>query len=127
MAVNFNKFTIKAQDAIQAATEIASSYGNQQIEPEHLFAALLQSGESVVVSILKKIGTNVDTLKIKTNELIEKIPKVSGTAGGQQYMSQALSKILEDSFKAAGSLKDEYVSVEHILLAMTESSDAVGK
>jgi ATP-dependent Clp protease ATP-binding subunit ClpB len=127
MAINFNKFTIKAQEGLQAAGEIASSYGNQQIEPEHLFAALIQSGESVVVSILKKIGTNVDTLKIKANELIEKIPKVSSTAGGQQYMSQALSKILEDSFKAAGGLKDEYVSVEHILLAMTDSSDAVGK
>src|SRR6266542_1949480 len=124
MAINLNKLTIKAQEALQAAGEIASGYANQQIEPEHLFTALIQSGESVVVSILKKIGANVDTLRIKANELIEKLPKISGMIG-QQFMSQNLSRLLEDSFKIAGTMKDEYVSVEHILLAMTDSSDAV--
>jgi ATP-dependent Clp protease ATP-binding subunit ClpB len=126
MPINFNKFTIKSQEALQAAQEIASSYGNQQIEPEHLFASLIQSGEGVAASILGKIGVNLDFIKIKANELIEKLPKVSG-AIGQQYMSQNLSKVLEDSFKIAGSMKDEYVSIEHILIALADSSDAVGK
>ena len=76
MAFNINKLTIKAQEALQSASEIASSYSNQQIEPEHLFAALIQSNESTIVSILKKIGIDTDTLKIKTAGLIEKLPDV---------------------------------------------------
>src|ERR1051325_2883212 len=114
MAVNFNKFTIKAQEAIQQATEIASNYGNQQIEPEHLFAALIEKNEGVTISILKKIDVNTDFLKIKTNEFIEKLPKVS--TSGQQFVSQDLNRILEESTKTASQLKDEYISVEHILI-----------
>jgi len=126
MPINFNKLTIKSQEALQGAQEIASAYGNQQVEPEHLFAALVQNAEGVTSSILSKIGVNLNILKIKANELIEKLPKVSG-AIGQQYISQNLAKVLEDSFKIAASMKDEYVSVEHILLAMSDSADAVGK
>jgi ATP-dependent Clp protease ATP-binding subunit ClpB len=126
MAINFNKFTIKAQEAIQASTEIASNYGNQQIEPEHLFAALIESNEGVAVSLIRKIGVDPDFLKVKLSGLIDSLPKVS-TAAGNQFMSQNLSKILEDSFKIAGQLRDEFVSVEHILIAVTESNGHLGK
>ena len=127
MPINFNKFTIKAQEALQAAGEIASSYGNQQIETEHMFAALVQSNESIVVSLIKKIGIDSNTLKVKTSSFIDKLPKVSTSASTNQYLSQNLSKILDESSKIAGQLKDEYVSVEHIFIAISESDGVIGR
>lgn len=127
MAINYNKLTIKAQEALQQASEIASSYGNQQIEPVHLFAALIQSNESVATLLIKKIGVDTDYLKIKTGGLIDKLPKVSAAGGSNQFMSQDLSRILDESIKAAGQLRDEFVSVEHILIAITESGGELGK
>ncbi|MGA2668583.1 MAG: Clp protease N-terminal domain-containing protein [Ignavibacteria bacterium] len=127
MPVNFNKFTIKAQEAIQAASEIASSYGNQQIEPEHLFAALIQEKDSVAVSLISKIGIDADTLRIKISALIDKLPKISNATGTNQFISQNLSKVFDESVKASGQLKDEYVSVEHILIALTHSDGELGK
>jgi ATP-dependent Clp protease ATP-binding subunit ClpB len=115
-----NKLTYKSQEAVQQAQEIASNYGNQAIEPVHIFAAMLQDGEGITASVLKKLGANGNLLKIKTNELIEKLPKVSGAGFGNQYLSQASGAVLEKSLKEAQSLKDEYVSLEHLLLAMTE-------
>jgi ATP-dependent Clp protease ATP-binding subunit ClpB len=115
-----NKLTYKSQEAVQQAQEIASNYGNQAIEPVHIFAAMLQDGEGITASVLKKLGANGNFLKIKTNELIEKLPKVSGAGLGNQYLSQASGAVLEKSLKEAQSLKDEYVSLEHLLLAMTE-------
>lgn len=126
LAINFNKFTIKAQDAMQTATDIASNYGNQQIEPVHLFAALIETNDSTVVSIIRKIGAETDLLKIKTGALIEKLPKVSSVATNQ-YLSQDLSRILDESFKSASHVKDEYVGVEHILIAISESNTEIGK
>ena len=76
--MNFNKFTIKSQEAVQNAQEIASSYGNQSIEPEHLLAALVQDAQGVVIPVLQKLGANVNYIKIKVNELIERLPKVQG-------------------------------------------------
>ena len=125
MAINFNKFTIKAQEAMQAAAEIATSYGNQQIEPEHLLAAIIQDNESVAVSLIQKIGIDPNFLRIKVSGLIDKLPKVSTGASANQYMSQNLAGVLEDGFKTASQLKDEYVSIEHILMALADSnSDA---
>ncbi|HMS65949.1 MAG TPA: Clp protease N-terminal domain-containing protein, partial [Ignavibacteria bacterium] len=120
MAINFNKLTIKSQEALQNAQEIASSYSNQQIEPEHLFAALIQDKEGIIISTLQKLGANADHMKIKVGELLEKLPKVSGAASGQSY-SQETTSVLENAFKEAAALKDEYVSTEHILLALTEA------
>jgi ATP-dependent Clp protease ATP-binding subunit ClpB len=123
---NFNKFTIKAQEAVQASTEIASNYGNQQIEPEHLFAAFIENNESIAVSLIRKIGIDTDFLKVKTSALIDKLPKVT-SASGSQFFSQNLSRVLDESSKIAEQLKDEYVSVEHILIAITESGGQLGK
>lgn len=126
MAINFNKYTLKAQEAVQESTEIASNYGNQQIEPEHLFAALIENNESIAVSLIKRIGIDTDFLKVKVSGLIDKLPKVS-SAAGNQYFSQNINRVLEGSSKIAEQLKDEYVSVEHMLIAITESDGQLGK
>ena len=122
--MNFNKLTVKSQEAMQDAQEIAQSYGNQVIEPIHLLAALIQGSESLVVNILQKLGININYIKIKTNELIEKLPKVAGAGIGNQYLSRDTGKILENALKEAENLKDEYVSTEHLLLALSEDKDS---
>jgi len=121
--MNLNKFTVKSQEALQNAQEIASSYGNQQIEPEHLLAALVQDPEGTVLPILQKVGANVKFLKIKMNELLDRLPKVSGANVANQTLSPSLGRILEAATKQAQDLKDEYVSTEHLLLALVGAHD----
>jgi ATP-dependent Clp protease ATP-binding subunit ClpB len=125
--MNFQKFTIKSQEAVQTAQEIAANYNNQAIEPEHLLAALVQDSEGVVVPILQKVGANVGYIKIKINEALEKLPKISGTSVGNNYMGQSLAQLFDASLKEATSLKDEYVSTEHLLLALVSSKSTAGK
>ncbi len=122
--MNFNKFTVKSQEAVQSAQEIAQNYGNQVIEPIHLLAALIQGSESLVANILQKIGANLNYIKIKTNELIENLPKVGGAGIGNVYLSRDTGKIFETSQKEAEKLKDEYISTEHLLLALCEDKDS---
>lgn len=121
--MNLNKFTIKSQEALQNAQEIASSYGNQLIEPEHLLAALVQDSNGTVIPILQKIGTNVNYIKIKLNELIDQLPKVSGAGLGKQSLSQNLGFVFDQAQKQARNLRDEFVSTEHLLLALVETKD----
>ena len=125
--MNFQKFTIKSQEAVQNAQELAASYNNQAIEPEHLLAALVQDSDGVVVPILQKVGANVGYIKIKINEALGKLPKVSGTASGNQFMGQSLAQLFDEALKEATSLKDEYVSTEHLLLALISSKSTAGK
>jgi len=120
MAFNFNKLTLKAQEAIQSAQEIAANNSNQVIEPEHLLAGLLQDKEGLVRNILLKLGTNVGYIESKLYEIINRLPKVSGAITGNQSISRELSEVLENAFKEANVMKDEYVSVEHFLIALTE-------
>lgn len=116
--MNFNKFTIKSQEAVQNAQEIASSYSHQAIEPEHLLAALIQDSGGIVVPILQKVGANVNFIKIKINEALERLPKVQGAGLGNQHLSPALLQLFEAAQKEAEQLKDEYISTEHLLLGM---------
>jgi ATP-dependent Clp protease ATP-binding subunit ClpB len=118
--MNFNKFTIKSQETVQHAQEIATSYGNQSLEPEHLLAALVQDAQGIVTPILQKLGANVNYIKIKINDAIVKLPKVSGA---QQYASASLQKVFEQGKKEAENLKDEYISTEHLLLALMDHKD----
>lgn len=127
MAINYNKFTIKAQEAMQEASEIAANYSNQQIEPEHLLAALIQNNESIAVSLINKIASNTDTIRIKVSGLIEKLPKVSNTTTSNQFLSQNLQKVLDDAVKTAAQLHDEYVSIEHLLLALSDDRSETGR
>jgi len=125
--MNFNKFTIKSQEAVQNAQEIASSYSNQIIEPEHLLAALVQDSEGVVVPLLQKLGANVNYLKIKINEMVEKLPKVQGSGLGNQNISPTLGRLFESAQKEAEQLKDEYISTEHLLLAALKTQSTAAK
>ncbi len=123
--MNFQKFTIKSQEAIQEAQEIAQSYSNQIIEPAHLFAALLQDSTGLVPDMLKKMGANVDNLKIKAFEELENMPKVENAY--DNYLSQDMKAVLDKALKEAQSLKDDYVSVEHLLMALAEHKSSVRK
>lgn len=123
--MNFEKFTLKSQEALQTAKEIASNYNNQSIEPAHLFAALLQDQNGIIPQILQKAGANLSYMKIKVNELLEKMPKVGGAESMNQYLSAGLSKALEIALKEAKSLKDEYISQEHLLLGLLGSGSNI--
>ncbi|HTY57278.1 MAG TPA: Clp protease N-terminal domain-containing protein, partial [Bacteroidota bacterium] len=121
--MNLNKFTTKSQEALQNAQEIASSYGNQLIEPEHMLAALVQDPEGTVVPVLEKLGVNTGRLKIKVNELLGRLPKVSGASIASQSISPALGRVIESAQKQASDLHDEFLSTEHLLLAIVASGD----
>ena len=124
--IRFEKLTVKAQEALQAAQELGSRQGQQQIEPLHLLWALVAQGDGVVPPLLEKLGVSPTALGSEAERLIERLPKVSGA--GQQYLSDASNRVLERAFDEAKSLKDEYVSTEHILLAMAaESKDPAGQ
>jgi ATP-dependent Clp protease ATP-binding subunit ClpB len=125
--MNFQKFTIKSQEAVQNAQEIAASYSNQSIEPEHLLAALVQDADGLVTPILQKVGANVDYIKIKVNEIVERLPKVSGAGVGNQFIGQTLAQLFDAALKEAQSLKDEYVSTEHLLLALVGHRSSAGQ
>jgi ATP-dependent Clp protease ATP-binding subunit ClpB len=115
--VNFDKLTVKAQQAMQAAQEMGGRQGQQQIEPLHLLWALLAQGDGVVPPLLEKLGVSPTTLASEVEKQIARLPKVSGVS--QQYLAPATNKILETAFDEAQRLKDEYVSTEHILLAIS--------
>jgi ATP-dependent Clp protease ATP-binding subunit ClpB len=119
MAIRWDKFTVKAQEAVQRATELASEHGNPELMPVHLLAALLEDREGVVPPILEKIGAGTQAVLNDVYREIERLPKVSGAAA-QSTLSQPLNQLLDRAFKEADSFKDEYVSTEHLLLATTQ-------
>jgi ATP-dependent Clp protease ATP-binding subunit ClpB len=121
--MQLDKFTLKSQEAIQTAHSLAQNNGNQEIQPEHLLKAILEQPEGVVVPVLQKMGINPSVILSETNQLIEQLPKVSGAGAGQTYASRILQNLLDRAFKTASQMQDEYVSQEHLFLAMlTESS-----
>jgi ATP-dependent Clp protease ATP-binding subunit ClpB len=118
--MNFNKLTLKSQEAFQIAQDIALNYNNQALEPIHLFAALIQDSAGIAPDILKNCGANIGSLKIKVNEAISKLPKIAGGTPTQQYLSPALSKVYDFALKESEAMKDDFISVEHLLLAMSK-------
>jgi ATP-dependent Clp protease ATP-binding subunit ClpB len=126
MAFNFNKFTVKAQEIVQAATEIAQNYNNQVIEPEHVLGSLVQESGNIADTVIQKTGGNINRLKIKVNELLQSLPKVSGAGIGSQSMSNDTAKLFDEAAVEARNLKDEYISTEHILLALSASDTKAG-
>lgn len=124
MPFNYNKLTLKSQEALQSAQEIASNYSNQIIEPVHLFAALIQDKEGIVTSIIHKLGANKELLQIRVGEIMENIPKISGSGAGNQSLSRELSEVFESAFKEASHMKDEYVSTEHLLLGLSDAKSS---
>src|SRR5712692_6775389 len=118
MAIRWDKFTVKAQEAVQRASELASEHGNPEIIPVHLLAALIEDKEGIVPPVLEKIGIGPQGVLNDIYAQIEKLPKVSGAAA-QPTMSSQLNQLLDKAFKEAETFKDEYVSTEHLLLAAT--------
>jgi len=119
MAIRWDKFTVKAQEAVQRANEIASEHGNPEMMPVHLLAALLEDKEGIVPPVLEKIGIGPQSVLNEIYQVLEKLPKVSG-ASAQATLSPAANQLLNQAFKEADTFKDEYVSTEHLLLAATE-------
>jgi ATP-dependent Clp protease ATP-binding subunit ClpB len=119
MAFKWEKLTVKSQEALQAAASMAADNGNAEVLPLHLLAALLEDREGVVLPVLEGAGVRVQELLSGVNAAISKLPKVSG--GSTPGMANALTKVLDRASKEAESFKDEYVSTEHLLLALTEA------
>ncbi len=122
MPIRWDKFTLKAQEAVQRANELASEHGNPELVPLHLLAALLEDKEGIVPPVLEKIGIGPQALLSEIYREMEKLPKVSGGAA-QASLSAAANQLLERAFKEADNFKDEYVSTEHILLAITHAKN----
>jgi ATP-dependent Clp protease ATP-binding subunit ClpB len=118
MAIRWDKFTVKAQEAVQRASELASEHGNPELLPVHLLAALVEDKEGIVTPVLEKIGIGPQGVLNDIYAQIEKLPKVSGAAA-QPTMSSQVNQLLDRGFKEADTFKDEYVSTEHLLLATT--------
>jgi ATP-dependent Clp protease ATP-binding subunit ClpB len=121
MATRFDKFTIKAQESLNALQEIAGRFGNQQLEPVHLLLALIEQQEGVVPAILTRLGVLIPTLSKEVEKAIESLPKIGGSS--DHYLSQALKETLDQAFKEAEPFRDEFVSTEHLLLALTQRKD----
>ena len=119
MPIRWDKFTVKAQEAVQRATDLASEHGNPELMPVHLLAALLEDREGIVPPILEKIGIGTQAVLSDLYREIERLPKVSGGGAHQATLSAAANQLLERAFKEADNFKDEYVSTEHLLLAIT--------
>src|SRR5882757_9179043 len=118
MAIKWDRLTVKSQEAVQGAVQHAAENGNPEVLPLHLMAALLEDREGVVIPVLDKIGVPVEQLLNGVNSAIQKLPKVQG--GAQPGLGNATQKVLEQAFKEAENFKDEYVSTEHLLLALAK-------
>src|SRR5215469_15371650 len=127
--MDINRFTEKLQEAIRSAQSKAVRYGHQQIDVEHLLAALLEQEGGLAAGILNKAGVNVETLEQRVEAELDRMPKVSGPGGGpdQIYVTQRLNRLLTEAEDEARKLKDEYISVEHVLLAALNDRGAAGK
>ncbi|RZL18391.1 MAG: type VI secretion system ATPase TssH, partial [Pedobacter sp.] len=122
--MNFNNFTIKAQEAVQKASEIALGNQQQAIEPAHLLKGLLTVDENVISYVLKKLNVNLNTLNQKLDETITKFPKVSGS---NIYLSSSANSALQKAQSFLKEFKDEFVSVEHLLLGILAINDNTSK
>jgi len=121
--MRFDKFTLKGQENLQIAQQLAERFGHQQIEPEHILRALMEQREGVIASILGKIGADQRQVIEELDVALDKIPKVSGAGYGQVYISPRSKAVLDKAFEEAEKMKDEYVSLEHILLAIADEGE----
>ena len=120
MPFKWEKLTVKSQQAVQAAASLAAENGNPEVLPMHLLAALLEDREGVVLPVLEGAGVRVQQLLAGANSAIAKLPKVSGS-NAQPAMAASLQKVLDRASKEADSFKDDFISTEHLLLALTEA------
>lgn len=122
--MNLNNFTIKSQEVIQKAVEIAQGYSHQAVEPAHLLRAILDEGESITGFLLRKLGINPGTFDAVLNRMLDSMPKVSG---GEQYLSNTANRVLQKALEFSKAMGDQFVSVEHILLGIVAAGEQVGQ
>ena len=120
--MRFDKFTIKSQELVHNAQAMASEHHNQQIEPEHFLKAMLSEKKGVAGAMLRKLGVSPNAVVQELSLAIDRLPKVSGT--GEVYLSPRAKAVLDAAFQEATKMKDEYVSIEHILLAITDHKES---
>lgn len=125
--MQFDKFTLKSQKAIQAAQQLAQDNNHQEIQTSHLAKAILTQPEGIVVPVVQKMGIDPSLVLMDLNQLLDKLPKVSGQGVGQSYASRELQQILDNSFAVAKQMQDEFVSQEHLFLAILKSSGETAK
>ena len=118
--MRFDKFTIKSQELIQNAQSMASEHNNQQIEPEHLLLAMLNEPEGIARAMLNKLGVSSDDVSRELTATIDKFPKISGSAVGDAFISPRTKSVLDAAFAEAAKMKDQYVSIEHFFLAISD-------
>ena len=119
MAIKWDRLTVKSQEAVQGAQSLAGENGNPEVMPTHLLHAMLEDRDGVVLPVLEKIHVPIQQLLAAMNGAIDRLPKVQG--GTQPGLGQATQRVLEQAFKEAAAFKDEYVSTEHLLLAMARA------
>ncbi|MEN8124059.1 MAG: ATP-dependent chaperone ClpB [Bacteroidota bacterium] len=122
--MNFNNFTIKSQEAVQQAQQIAQGYGNQQIENAHILKGILEVDENVTPFILNKLGVNIDIFKQTLENILKSFPKVEG---GELMLSKTANTMLLEAGNIAKKMKDEYVSLEHLILAILKSKGSAAQ
>ncbi|MBP7766206.1 MAG: ATP-dependent chaperone ClpB [Deltaproteobacteria bacterium] len=121
--MRFDKFTLKVQEALQDAQTLATTLGHQSIEPEHLLACFLQQPDSIASAILTKLGASPQKIEQELTAHLKKQPSVGGSGAGQVYLGGRLNRLLDKAMTEAAQLKDEYVSAEHVLVAMSEEKE----
>src|ERR1700760_4363010 len=119
MAIRWDKFTLKSQEAVQQASSLANENGQPEVLPLHLLMALLEDKDGIIVPVLQKVGVGTEQLYSSVRHAISGLPKVSGGAS-EPNLSNSLQKVLNDAAKEAKDFKDEYVSTEHLLLALAQ-------
>lgn len=124
--MNLDKLTLKAQEAMQAAVELASENNHQAVDPAHILLALLRDSENVVNTILNKIGVRLPQLKSELENRINKLPVVKGASVSGQYLSNDSKELFDKAQDSANKLGDEYISSEHVLIGMLESKSEAG-
>lgn len=127
MAFDFNKFTVKARETVENAIEIAQNYDNQVVEPEHLLGAMIQDKDNVAVSVLQKTGVSLNQIMVKLSGILERFPKVTGSSVGNQQLSLATGKLFDMAASEAKMLKDDFITSDHLLLALVQQPGAAGK
>ena len=121
--MRFDKFTLKVQESLQEAQGLAGQYGHQALDVEHLLVSLLKQPESTTSEIFKKLGADPRRIEADLRKALEKLPKVEGGGGGQTYITSRLNRVLDAALSEAARLTDEYVSAEHVLIAMADEKE----
>src|SRR5437773_3987611 len=127
--MDINRFTEKTQEALAAAQQLATRLNHQQVDVEHLLLAMLDQEQGLAPAILSKSAVPVEALKLRVHRELERLPKVTVTSGSpdQLYVTGRLNRLLGESEDEAKRLKDDYVSIEHILLALTNDTGSAGR